>query len=83
MSGIWSEYDFIDFPTTVFIDPGRPLDEDDFYLASQLARRNQNSSSDAMMRPPLQLSMEQLEALGEKYVKKLNKEQRNILASVR
>ena len=36
-----------------------------------------------MMRQPEHLSMEELEAIGEKYVKKLNREQRNILASVR
>ena len=79
MGGCWSEFIF----KQLYLDPGRPLDEHDFYLATHLAKRNQNSSSDAMMRAPQQLSMEQLEALGEKYVKKLNKEQRNILASVR
>ena len=65
------------------LDPGKPLDENDFFQATQLARRNQNSSTDAMMKKPEHLSMERLEAIGEKYVKNKNKEQRNILASVR
>ena len=43
----------------------------------------QNSSTDAMMRAPEQLSMEELEAIGEKFVKKQNMQQKNILASVR
>merc|ERR550532_667226 len=64
------------------LNPGPPLNETDFFLATQLARRNQNSSTDSMMRAPEHLSMEELEAIGEKYVKKLNSEQRNILASV-
>ena len=68
---------------TEILDPGPPLNESDFFLATQLAKRNQNSSTDAMMRQPEHLSMEELEAIGEKYVKKLNREQRNILASVR
>ena len=66
-----------------FLDPGRPLDEDDFFMASQLQPQLQNSSTDAMMRAPEQLSMEELEAIGEKYVKKLNSEQRNILVPIR
>ena len=45
--------------------------------------RNQNSSTDAMMRQPEHLSMEELEAIGEKYVKQKNMMQKNILASVR
>jgi len=42
----------------------------------------QNSSTDLMMRAPEQLSMEELEAIGEKFVKKQNMQQKNILASV-
>ena len=67
----------------VRLDPGRPLDEDDFFLDSLLQPQLQNSSTDAMMRAPEQLSMEELEAIGEKYVKKLNSEQRNILVPIR
>ena len=76
-------FESIKSQSTVFSDPGKPLDENDFFKANQLAQRNQNSSTDAMMKAPQQLSMEQLEAIGEKYVKKSNKEQRNIVASVR
>ena len=67
----------------IFLDPGKPLGEDDFFLASQLKPQLQNSSTDAMMRAPEQLSMEELEAIGEKHVKKLNSEQRNILVPIR
>ena len=52
-------------------------------MASQLPPQLQNSSTDAMMRAPEQLSMEELEAIGEKYVKKLNSKQRNILVPIR
>ena len=52
-------------------------------MATQLSQRIQNSSTDAMMKAPQQLSMEELEAIGEKYVKTKNLQQKNILASVR
>ena len=67
----------------IFLDPGKPLGEDDFFLASQLKPQLQNSSTDAMMRAPEQLSMEELEAIGEKTVKNLNSKQRNILVPIR
>ena len=68
---------------TIFLDPGKPLGEDDFFLASQLRPQLQNFSTDAMMRAPEQLSMEELEAIGEKTVKNLNSKQRNILVPIR
>ena len=43
----------------------------------------QNSSTDGLMRAPQQLSMEELEAIGEKHVRQQNKQTKNILASVR
>ena len=67
----------------IYLDPGRPLDEDDFFLATQLQHRVRNSTTDAMMRPPQQLSIEELEDIGEKTLKKLNNGTRNINANLR
>ena len=56
------------------LDPGPPLDEYDFWRGKQLTMLPTNQTTDEMLRLP------ELEKLGEKTVKELNKEQRNILA---
>ena len=67
----------------IYLDPGRPLDEDDFFLATQLQHKLMNSTTEEMMRPPQQLTMEELEAIGEQTVKKMNNGTRNVNAHVR
>ena len=58
----------------ICLDPGPPLNADDFWRASQLSNSETNQTTDDLMRLP------QLERLGEETVKNLNKKHRNILA---
>ena len=67
----------------IYLDPGRPLDEDDFFLATQLQHKLRNSTTEKMMRPPQQLTIEELEDIGGETIKKMNNGTRNVNANVR
>ena len=56
------------------------MSDRDFWNARQFDRKEANRTTESMMRSPVVLPMEELEALGEKTVKKLNDKQKNILA---
>ena len=56
------------------LDPGPPLDDKDFWRAKQLPMLKTNQTTDEMLKLP------ELEKLGEETVKRLNREQKNILA---
>ena len=60
-------------PKLAVSDPGRPLDEKDFWRAKQLRLLSTNQTTEEMLKLP------ELEKLGEETVKKLNQKQRNIL----
>ena len=78
---------------TNILDPGRPLDEKDFFLGRQLMQQLQNETTDGLMLPPkvrlgqaaaAQHTMEELELIGDEYVKNVTQRgQKNALASVR
>ena len=66
------------------LDPGKPLGPKDFWLGKQLQAQTANETTNRMMKLPQwrsdEKTMEELEALGEKYVKgNLNNRTRNIL----
>merc|ERR1712038_1290619 len=56
------------------LNPGRPLDDKDFWRGTQMRMLTTNETTDEMLRLP------ELEKLGEETVKRLNREQKNILA---
>ena len=65
-----------------FEDPGSPLGPADFWRAKQYGKKETNETTHRMMRAPKTLSMEEMERIGEETVKRLNREQKNILAPV-
>merc|ERR1719378_351809 len=71
------------------LNPGRPLEERDFFLGKQMQLRSkiQNETTDRMMLSPKwrsqEMSMEELELLGDKHVKDvIAKQGKNALAAV-
>merc|ERR1711963_946212 len=67
-------------------NPGKPLGPADFWNGNQMEKLKTNATTERMMKLPQwrsfapKESMESLEVIGEKTVKRLYKEQRNILA---
>ena len=73
----------------VWIDPGRPLDKADLFLARQLLMPLQNITTDRMMLPPKvrrkrntveEPSLGKLEVIGEQTVRKLHKKKQIAVA---
>ena len=64
------------------LDPGRALDENDFWRATQLRMLPTNGTTEEMMKPPETetMQMEELERQGEATVQQKNKNEKNILA---
>ena len=58
------------------------MSDRDFWNARQYDRKEANRTTESMMRSPIVLPMEELEAIGEETVQNLNKAQKNILAPV-
>ena len=73
----------------LFLDPGPPLDETDFWNAKHITPKQTNETSMRMMRPPQWRDrrdleqLEELELIGEESVKKNNKNAKVALAHVR